>query len=146
MATLSVLIQEKLTINNKARGNVVTVDISSVSQTYERVVTVGTSEISVLEFATANAAGTIGDGTLQYLRITNTASSGTVDLRLTDSTNNKEYFVQVAAGESYILFNDKLDCNTGSTDLGGVIGLTNIDTIKAKASTDIDVEIMAAIT
>lgn len=146
MATLSVQITEKLNLNNKERGNVVTVDVSSVTQTYERVITVGTGEISILEFAAANAAGTITDGELQYLRVTNTASSGTVDLRITDSAGNKEYFVRIAAGESYLLFDAQLDCNTGSSDLGGTIALSNIDTIKAKASTDIDVEIMAAIT
>lgn len=149
MATLSVQISEKLNINGTDRGNVTTVDISSVTQVVERVISVGTTELSILEFdgsSAAPSAGTLLDGSLQYLRITNTDSSGTCDLRVTDSANNKEYIYTIGAGESYVLFNDSMDANTGSTDLGGVKAMTNIDVIKAKASTTLLLEVMAVAT
>ena len=140
MATLTVTISEKLSINNKDRGNSVTVDISSVSN-----VIVTTAEIPILEFGTDNGAGQLTDAEMQYLRITNTASSGTCDLRITDSANSKEYLVRIGAGESYLSFLDSLDVNTGG-DIGGTIALTQIDTIKAKASTALDLEIVAVAT
>ena len=143
MATLTVTISEKLSINNKDRGNSVTVDISSVSNVIDRVVNVTTAEIPILEFGTDNGAGKLTDAEMQYLRITNTASSGTCDLRFTDSANSKEYLVRIGAGESYL--SDSLDVNT-SGDVGGAIALTQIDTIKAKASTGLDLEIVAVAT
>jgi hypothetical protein len=145
MATLTVTISEKLSINNKDRGNSVTVDISSVSNVIDRVVNVTTAEIPILEFGTDNGAGQLTDAEMQYLRITNTASSGTCDLRITDSANSKEYLVRIGAGESYLSFLDSLDVNTGG-DVGGTIALTQIDTIKAKASTALDLEIVAVAT
>lgn len=145
MATLTVTISEKLSINNKDRGNSVTVDISSVSNVIDRVVNVTTAEIPILEFGTDNGAGQLTDAEMQYLRITNTASSGTCDLRITDSANSKEYLVRIGAGESYLSFLDSLDVNTGG-DIGGTIALTQIDTIKAKASTALDLEIVAVAT
>ena len=145
MATLTVTISEKLSINNKDRGNSVTVDISSVSNVIDRVVNVTTAEIPILEFGTDNGAGQLTDAEMQYLRITNPASSGTCDLRITDSANSKEYLVRIGAGESYLSFLDSLDVNTGG-DIGGTIALTQIDTIKAKASTALDLEIVAVAT
>jgi len=145
MATLTVTISEKLTINGKDRGNEVNVDIASVTNVIDRVVNVTTAEIPILEFGTDNGAGQLTDGEMQYLRITNTASSGTCDLRITDSANSKEFLVRIGAGESYLSFLDSLDVNT-STDVGGAIALTQIDTIQAKASTALDLEIVAVAT
>lgn len=145
MATLSVNITEKINVNGKDRGNSVTVDIASVTNIIERVVNVTTAEIPILEFGADNGAGQLTDTEMQYLRITNTDSSGTCDLRFTDVANSKEYLVQIGAGESYISFLDKLDVNTGS-DVGGSIALSQIDTIKAKASTGLDLEIIAVAT
>ena len=145
MATLTVTISEKLTINGKDRGNEVNVDIASVTNVIDRVVNVTTAEIPILEFGTDNGAGQLTDGEMQYLRITNTASSGTCDLRITDSANSKEFLVRIGAGESYLSFLDSLDVNTGA-DVGGAIALTQIDTIQAKASTALDLEIVAVAT
>lgn len=145
MATLTVTISEELTINGKDRGNSVGVDITSVTNVIDRVVNVTTSEIPVLQFGADNGAGQLTDGELQYMRITNTAASGTCDLRITDSANSKEYLIRIGAGESYLSFLDSLDVNT-SSDVGGAIALSQIDTIKAKASTALDLEIVAVST
>jgi len=145
MATLTVTISEELTINGKDRGNSVSVDINSVSNVIDRVVNVTTAEIPILQFGTDNGAGQMTDGELQYLRITNTASSGTCDLRITDVANSKEYLVRIGGGQSYISFLDSLDVNTGA-DVAGAIALSQIDTIQAKASTAIDLEIVAVAT
>jgi len=145
MANLTVTISENLNLKNKNRGNAVTVDISSVSNVIDRVVNVTTAEIDILDFGSDNGAGQLTDGEMQYLRITNTATAGTCDLRFTDLANTKEYLVRIGAGESYLSFLDSLDVNIGG-DCGGAISLTQIDKIKAKASTPLDLEIVAAAT
>ena len=86
---------------------------------------------------------------MKYLRITNTATSGTVDLRFTDATNKKEYLVQIGASESFVLFNNEIDVkrypqSSATDELGDAVNFSDIETIKAKASTNIAVEIFAA--
>ena len=83
------------------------------------------------------------------MRITNTADSGTVDLRFTSATAVDEYLVQIGPKESYVLFNNEMDVkryaqSSASDELGDAVGFANIETIKAKASTNIAVEIFAA--
>tara|TARA_X000001316_G_scaffold3893_1_gene835 strand:- start:17334 stop:17771 length:438 start_codon:yes stop_codon:yes gene_type:complete len=145
MPTLSVTITETLNVNGKDRGNSVRVDVASVSEVIDRILTVDATEIEVLNFGAARGAGQIADSSLQYLRITNTAASGTCDLRFQDTANSKEFLVRIGAGESHLMFNSTLDANTGG-DVDGSIALTNIDTIKAKASTSLDIEITAVST
>ena len=149
MAAMTVTIQEELTINGKDRGNKNQLTISSVSEVFTRVLTVGNAEQNILEFQATNpSGGAIADTTLQYLRITNLAASNTVDLRIQDTANTKEYFVQLGGSESYILFNDKMDCDSAAVDT--TISLSQIDFISADATgtggETADVEIFAVAT
>ena len=149
MATMTVTIQEELTINGKDRGNKNQLSISSVSEVFTRVLTVGNTEQNILEFQATNpSGGAIADTTLQYLRITNLAASNTVDLRIQDTANTKEYFVQLGGSESYILFNDKMDCDSAAVNT--TISLSQIDFISADATgtggETADVEVFAVAT
>jgi hypothetical protein len=88
------------------------------------------------------------NGTCQYLRVTNLDSSNNVDLRVQTSTDTKEYFVRIGALESFILFNDSMDVNATTSNLGGTIDLDQIEVIKAKVPTSstADIEIFAVAT
>ena len=68
---------------------------------------------------------------MQYLRITNLAASNTVDLRIQDTANTKEYFVRIGGSESFVLFNDKIDADATA---GTTIALTQIELISAEAT------------
>jgi len=130
MATMTVTIQEELTINGKDRGNTNSISIDSVTETFNRVLTITNTEQTVLEFQATNpSGGSLVDTTMQYLRITNLDSSNTVDLRIQDTANTKEYFVQLGASESFILFNDKMDCDSAAVDT--TISLSQIEKISA---------------
>ena len=132
MATLTVTIEEELTINGKDRGSKNTIAIASVTETFNRVLTVDNTEQTVLQFqATRPAGGAFTDATMQYLRITNLAASNTVDLRIQDTANTKEYFVRIGASESFVLFNDKIDADATA---GTTIALTQIELISAEAT------------
>ena len=103
MATLTVTIEEELTINGKDRGSKNSIAISSVTETFNRVLTVDNTEQTILQFqATRPAGGAFTDATMQYLRITNLAASNTVDLRIQDTANTKEYFVRLGGSESQL--------------------------------------------
>ena len=148
MATLKVTIQEEITINGKDRGNKNTIEITSVSEVFNRVFTVTNTEQNILDFAANASGGSLEDTTMQYLRITNLDATNTVDLRIQDTANTKEYFVQIGASESFVLFNDKMDCDSAAVDT--TISLSQIDFISADATgtggETADIEIFAVAT
>ena len=149
MATMTVTIQEELTINGKDRGNKNSISIASVTETFNRVLTVTNTEQTILEFQATNpSGGALVDATMQYLRITNLDASNTVDLRIQDTANTKEYFVQLGASESFILFNDKIDCDSAA--IGTTISLSQIEKISADCTgtggETADIEIFAVAT
>lgn len=150
MATLTVTIREDIVINGKDRGSEISQSISSITQTLNRVLQVGTTEEDILNFqASRPDAGSLRADKMEYLRITNLSSSATLDLRITDATNVKEYLLQIGAGESFIMFNNEIDVkrypqSSASDELGDAVSFTDIETIKAKASANASVEIFAA--
>ena len=135
MATLNVTITEEMTLNGKDQGNTNTLSISSVTAVINRIMTIDSTEEDILNFQAAReAAGAIEDGTLQYLRLTHIGAANTVNLRIQSTGDTKEYIVQLAAGESFMLFNDNaMDVNAGG-DIDSVADLSQLDTIKALCS------------
>lgn len=135
MATLNVTITEEMTLNGKDQGNTNTLSIPTVSAVINRIMTIDSTEEDILNFQDdREAAGAIEDTTLQYLRITHISSANTVNLRIQSTGDAKEYIVQLAAGESFMLFNDnKMDVNTGG-DIDSAASLSQLDTIKALCS------------
>lgn len=132
MASLTVTIQEEVTINGKDRGNTNSVTIDNVNETFNRVLTITNTEQTVLEFQASRASGAaFVDASLQYLRITNLDGSNTVDLRIQDTANTKEYFVRLGSTESYVLFNDKMDANEANDE---AISISQIEKISADAT------------
>ena len=135
MATLNVTITEEMTLNGKDQGNTNTLSIPSVTAVINRIMTIDNTEEDILNFQAAReAAGAIEDGTLQYLRLTHIGAANTVNLRIQSTVDTKEYIVQLAAGESFMLFNDNaMDVNTGG-DIDSSASLSQLDTIKALCS------------
>jgi len=135
MATLNVTITEEMTLNGKDQGNTNTLSIASVTAVINRIMTIDNTEEDILNFQAAReAAGAIEDGTLQYLRLTHIGAANTVNLRIQSTGDTKEYIVQLAAGESFMLFNDNaMDVNTGG-DINSTASLSQLDTIKALCS------------
>ena len=150
MPTITVTIKEELNLNGIERGNETVLTVDSIEQVINRVVRVTTSEEDLLNIqADRPDAGSLQVDKLKYLRITNTAGSGTVDLRVTNATTVEEFLVQIGAGQSFVMFNNEMDVkrypqSSASDELGDAVGFTNFETIKAKASTDIAVEVFAA--
>ena len=129
MATLKVTITEEISIDGVERGSSTNLDIASVTQVDNRIVTVTNTEADIVKFGSAIASGTFVAASVKYLRITNTATSGIVNLRILGT--NEEYFVKLTAGNSFILNNTSMDANdSGSQSMT----LANIEEIKAITS------------
>tara|TARA_R100001460_G_scaffold10094_10_gene23926 strand:- start:7945 stop:8370 length:426 start_codon:yes stop_codon:yes gene_type:complete len=140
MATLTVTITEAVSLNGASRGSTNT-HTETVTQIDHRIVScLHSAEQTVLLFDSAVAAGTIKDGTLDYLRLTNLDSSNFVTVRVRG--NNEEYFVKLEAGDSFILNNQSMDANAAG---GASVSLANIDSVAIQADTaTCDVEVFAA--
>ena len=89
-------------------------------------------------FGSANAAGTLKNGDLQYLRITNLDNSATVTLRIRDTA--QEYFVKLNAGGSYILTEDQLDADaTGAEESVSLAQITKISAVASSGTVALEV-------
>lgn len=146
MAILKLIMREELTLNGVDRTNEYTRTIDTVTETDCRMVTIGTTEVEILKFGTAVGAGQFVNSDVKYIRITHlepaSAGSVKVTLRITDGTNNKEYFVTVPEGGSYILANTNIDVN--ETTIGGTLSPTNITSIKAVGTSTANLNVFVA--
>ena len=110
MPTITVTIKEELNLNGIERGNETVLTVDPIEQVINRVVRVTTTEEDLLNIqANRPDAGSLQVDKLKYLRITNIADSGTVDLRFTATSAVEEYLVQLGAGQTYVLFNNEMD-------------------------------------
>jgi hypothetical protein len=139
MATLTVTVKEDVLINGVHRGSENVTDISSITETYSRVLDIGTgADTEVLKFGSADGAGTISRSKLKYMRFTNlsTTAANTITLSIED-TDSEQYIIKLAAGQSYVLYNTDFDANDASTSVA--IGASYsfggaIDLIMARAA------------
>lgn len=144
MAVLKVTVKEELVLNGKDMGNENFLSISGVENAEHRIVSVGTSEQSILLFGSALSAGTVKDATIKHLRLTNLDPSNKITLRIEEAATPGQYYVDLEAGETFILGNSVMYAdntnNAGET-------LVAIDAIYAKADTAIsDLEVFIATT
>jgi len=141
MATLTVTIKEELNINGVDQGTE-SVMTETVNQVYKRIMTCTTSEQSVLLFNSADAAGTLKDATADYIRITHTGTSNTLQLRIVGGTS--QYYVKLEAGDSYMLGNSIMYADaTGTSHAGSHIAIDAIYALSVGG--DVVAEIFAAL-
>lgn len=116
MAVLTVTIKEELTLNGSNRGSENITSIASVTQSFNRIVTLpanggsGTTETTVAVFRdlVSTNDGAIDDGDAKYIRVTNLDADNNVTLSLqiaADGTNaaGDSASVLLAPGKSFIL-------------------------------------------
>ena len=70
-ATLSIFIQEEITLNGVKQGAKVQHTIPQIKQVDERVLTIPTHEVDVLILSSSAGAGTYATNNFKYARITN---------------------------------------------------------------------------
>lgn len=116
MAVLTVTIKEELTLNGSNRGSENITSIASVTQSFNRIVTLpanggsGTTQTTVAVFRdlVSTNDGAIDDGDAKYIRVTNLDAINNVTLSLqiaADGTNaaGNSASVLLSPGKSFIL-------------------------------------------
>ena len=118
-ATLTVKITENIDLNGKDQGGSTTLSLASINEISKRIVTVTTTEATILTFSSAIGQGTYIAANVKYIRFTNLDDTNHIMLTFKDE-DNTEFRVKVDKGQSFI-YNGDIS--------GGVV-----DTMKANGS------------
>jgi hypothetical protein len=148
MADLVVTISESVTINGSLRGSSNNLTVTSIEDTFERVVTCPHSNTTTIATFNSNVYGSAGALDLEnckYIRVTNIdTADGVIDLAIV--TENTNYQVVMTAGTSHIL------CQADTAAIAEADTTPNFPTleditsiqVRPRASANVDVEIFVA--
>ena len=147
MADLTVTITESVTINGALRGSNNTLTVSSITDTFERVVTCPQSATTTIATFSSNvydSAGAIDTQNVKYIRVTNLSTTADCSLGVAGAASN--YTILIPAGNSHIIAraDDVLLAEADAVPTyGSLADITKLE-IRPTASTDTDVEIFVA--
>lgn len=138
-ANLTVTITESYTLNDVSYGNTLNKTFASQATILQRVMNVSTSDPTIINFGTAESAGTVLKANYSYFRITNLDDTNFVMLTLYNGADS--FFYKLNAGDTLLLMSNEMDAIASSTSFGAFADITEI---KADAnSAACDIEIMA---
>ena len=108
--TLKVKIQEDIVLDNQDYGSKRVLEIGSIAQVIQRIVSVPTAESGLLgvgalistDLSKSYIAGLVTEVQTRYIRITNLDSSNYITLNLRDEDGG-EFAIRVDAGHSFIV-------------------------------------------
>lgn len=133
-ATLTTVITETVTINGKNQGSTNTLNVANISEVDNRIVTIPTSEVTVVNYGTAVAAGTFVRSAIAYLRITNKDDTNFVKIKIVPTADTPVY-IQLQAGKSFELHNGNIEV---ATPWAAWDTIASITAIADTASVDIE--------
>lgn len=102
---LVVTLKEAITINGKDIGTENTLTITGIAEVTRRIVNVPTSEVILIAFGTAVAAGTFVESTTRYIRITNKDDTNHIGL-IFRNEDGDEFSIKLDKGQSFIYNGD----------------------------------------
>jgi|TARA_R110002020_G_scaffold182359_2_gene377736 hypothetical protein len=147
MADLTVTISESVTVNGALRGSSNTITVSSILDTFERVVTCPHSATTtVATFATNvyDSAGAIDAQGVKYIRITNLSSVNDCELGVAGAASN--YTILLPSLNSHIIARAD-DVMVAEADAvpsyGALADIAKLE-IRPTATSDCEIEIFVA--
>ena len=140
--TLTVTISETINLNNQPVNSENQLTIASIGQIDKRIVNIPTaSEVTLLAFGSAVAAGTVIRANMKYTRITNKDTTNYVRIRV-KKTGGDTFDIKLNAGQSFILSNASE--SVSATGLA-FSAFADADYICAQADTSaVDIELFVA--
>lgn len=136
--TFTATISEQITLNGQTINSENQLDISDVNEFDKRIMSIPTSsEVTVVAFGAAVAAGTFISGDMKYFRITNKDSVNYARIRV--KKNGADTFdTRLEAGKSFIMGNTKESVSATGASWSA---FQDADSINAQAYTAaIDIE------
>jgi hypothetical protein len=147
MADLVVTISESVTINGALRGSSNSLTVSSIIDTFERVVTCphsATTTIATFSSNVYDSAGAIDKENVRYIRISNLSATYDVEIGVAGAASN--YSMLIPAGNSHIIAradNVLLAEADAVPQYGALADLAKIE-VRPTASNDVNVELFVA--
>lgn len=120
-ATLNVKISETIKINGENFGGSSSLAISGIAEVFKRIISIPTSETTLLSFGTAVASGTFDESKVRYIRISNKDDANHLFLVFKNEYNN-EFCVKLDKGQSFI-YNADLTSGVIDTMLANQVAL-----------------------
>ena len=110
-ATLTVNIQESITLNGVTYDKTTTKSIASVANYHSRVVQLKASTThTLIGLAADPSSGKFDSDDFKYMRITNLDDTNAIQLNLTDASD-ATVAIEIGAGNSFTLFDTSIDGN-----------------------------------
>jgi hypothetical protein len=149
-ATMTVTLSESISVNNRDYGSTQSFTVASVANIDRRIVSVSTTEVTLMTFDTVMSAGQSIPGKVKYIRFTNLDDTNFITLTFKNE-NNDECAIKLDAGNSFIWAGDNsagmVDVMnaTESADANSDVALGDMKDIQADANTAAcDLEIFVA--
>jgi hypothetical protein len=161
MATLSVTINESITLNGRERGSEISLDIASITQVMQRIVSLpadggsSATQTTIANFRTdvTTVDSAMDDDDVKYIRVTNLDASNNVHLSLQLAANGSadastQASVILEAGKSFLLGKAvgvaAVDDDAATaTAIGSLVDLESIIAVNDN-NADVDVEVFVA--
>lgn len=161
MATLTVTINESVTLNGRERGSEITLEVDAITQVMQRIVSLPAdggstaTQTTIANFRTAvtTADSAIDDDDVKYIRVTNLDSTNSVHLSLQLAANggaaaSTQASILLEAGKSFLLgkavgIAAVDDDDEAATALGSLVDLESIVAVNDN-NADVDVEVFVA--
>ncbi len=143
-ATLAVQILEDITLNGTQHGSKTIHEFQQISQVDERILSIPTYEVSVLNLSSSDGAGTYDTDKIRYVRLTNLDNKNFLRLEFASGSAGSQFDVKLRPNTSYIFTNASISGSSAGVTFGS---FSDITTVKAKAdSSAIDLGLFVATT
>ncbi len=143
-ATLTVFIQEEITLNGVKQGAKVQHDIPKIKQVDERVLTIPTHQVNVLILSSSAGAGTYATQNFKYARLTNLDDANFLRVSLISGSSGSILTQKLPPKRSMIFTSTSISGSSAGVTFGAFSDFTSIN---AKAdSSAIDLGLFIATT
>ena len=159
-STLTVKVQESLTLNGFDYGSTTSRSITGVNEIYKRIITVPVSGSGTIQLfdttgggASVNAGSTFTAADVKYVRISNLNSGSAEGVKLqfarddnSDATDDEGFWLLLEEGQTMILngTDGVMDAAAGDLDSPSLVDITHVRALNESGSVAVDLEIFIA--
>tara|TARA_R110000803_G_scaffold179248_4_gene241662 strand:- start:1120 stop:1578 length:459 start_codon:yes stop_codon:yes gene_type:complete len=145
-ATLTITVNEDVKLNGYQVGSKIVQTIGAINEASRRVMTVATSEVSILTLSTSSIGGGYVSANVQYIRVSNLDDTNFVRLSFLSGSGGagNRYDMKLPAKRTAIFTSPSM---SGSNVGSSFNSFSDFDTMKATADTAaVDIELFVAST
>jgi len=123
-STLTIKLQEQITLNGSEHGGTYEYTIGSINETSRRILSVPTSEIVAITLGATAGAGTFVRANVKYMRFTNLDDANSVRLAITQAATRAD--IKLDPKEVFILTSTTLSVASPFVALTDITGISLI--------------------